>query len=151
MKVEWRSVFISFYIYKVIFDFYLNNIIRSNNHANAVLFYNWLLLWQNGVKHLYHNWLDETFMYHEKKYQIIWDINFLKIFVNKKCRRVQITCIVFRVHLSNYKLVKFGVKSGQVLIQAKNSVGFDWYFSIETNNGNTNIAVRLSAFKFLKW
>ena len=26
---------------------------------------------RNAVKQMYHNWLDETFLYHEKTYQII--------------------------------------------------------------------------------
>jgi UDP-galactopyranose mutase len=34
-------------------------------------------------------------------------------------------------------LVKLGVKSGKALIQSKNSMGFDRYFSIEINKGNT--------------
>jgi len=36
---------------------------------------------RNAVKHMYHNGLDETFLYHEKMYQIIWNIKSCRSFL----------------------------------------------------------------------
>ena len=47
------------------------SIAKSNDHANAALFYNWLLLFKKQFQDYVSQKSDDTFLYHERVYQII--------------------------------------------------------------------------------
>ena len=128
------------------------SIAKSNDHANAALFYNWLLLFKKQFQDYVSQKSDDTFLYHERVYQIIWNIKSCRSLYIKNVGENNHICIVLRVHLSNYKLVKLGVKSWQVWITIKNSVRFDQYSSIlrwlVVISSNVNIGHRIPCCSF---